>query len=91
MYVNFNFFLGQSMHSTKAIDLIFGRNQDFVILNHPAKFHFSCVLFEILDIKTHKQTPMKIIPPQKQIFGEVNSQCDFKLLFKSNMHLFNSN
>ena len=39
LYVDFNHSFGRGISSTKAINLIFGRNRAFIIIHHPAKFH----------------------------------------------------
>ena len=71
-YVDFNHSFGQGLRSINAINLIFERNRDFIIIHRPAKFHENRLrtfwVNRRTDTHTDRYTPMKIIPLQKQSF-----------------------
>ena len=76
-YVDFNHSFGQGLRSIDAINLIFERNRDFIIINRPAKFHENRLrtfwVNRVTDRHTHRQihADENNTSPKTKFLGEV--------------------
>ena len=87
-YVDFNHSFGQGLRSINAINLIFERNRDFIIIHRPAKFHENRLrtfwVNRVTDRHTHRQihADENNTSPKTKFLGEV------KIPFLPNLYCF---